>query len=30
VLSGSIGKEREAAVLDGESDRDRADPRHGS
>jgi hypothetical protein len=26
-LSGSIGKERAAAVLDGESDRDRADPR---
>jgi hypothetical protein len=30
VLSGSIGKEREAAVLDGESDRDRANPRPGS
>nr|WP_198117705.1 hypothetical protein [Massilia rhizosphaerae] len=27
ALSGSIGKERAAAVLDGESDRDRADPR---
>jgi len=27
VLSGSIGKEREAAVLDDENDRDRADAR---
>jgi len=27
VLSGSIGKEREAAVSDGENDRDRADAR---
>jgi hypothetical protein len=27
VLSGSIGKEREAAVLDDESDRDRTDAR---
>jgi hypothetical protein len=30
VLSSSIGKEREAAVLDGESDRDQADARPGS
>jgi hypothetical protein len=27
ALSGTIGKERAAANLDGESDRDRADPR---
>lgn len=26
LVSGSIGKERAAAVLDGESDRDKADP----
>jgi len=30
VLSGSVGKEREAAVLDDENDRDRAEARPAS